>query len=456
MYAIVLLSALCLGPVDEDALLARLDASVESLLHSDPRAEEMRKAISLLEGTNSSDRWTNYSQALKILRETRSKAGIPLLLAYTVRHAKLSSSHAVIPQYAATITILSGKTIPDPYRSGKDRQAAVRQAVEKLVSEWWTPECDRIMTDIDEWSPHQLQVLGNLLLEGEASQLRGQAIYRDNWKDQPTAYALYHVLYYHVMHRSTSRPPDWRIEELHPEMLAVWLAPAHYQLKPLEPPRRDTSQPAYGAVAMLAALRSQGELQELDEIVEDPNQTAGVRLTCVMALFRAGEKLRTPILISLAESGKSLEQRLVAILALRYAEGDRRAGTTLTKLLDEENAEIRTAAICALRGPLPPPAVPKLQQAIDTLDPRQAMTFVFDVLGEYKTREACEVLVGFLKAGLEDRRKDKYLGDAISGLERATGKRWNQAGPQSDDFYREQARAAIAWWESEGRRRFAD
>jgi HEAT repeat protein len=253
------------------------------------------------------------------------------------------------------------------------------------------------------------------------------------------------------MTASSSDRTDWRLEELHPKMVPTWLGAAGYRAEPKQPPQRDTSRPAYAAVALLAALRKNGELEELDEIADDERQTAGTRLTCVMALHRAGEKLRTPVLLKVASGDKNLERRLIAILALRYSE-DRQVGEALVKLLDEENAELRTAAICALAGPKPPQAVPKLKRAIDELDPPQAMSFTFDVLGKYKSREACEALAGFLAAGLEDRRKIEHVRNALWALEAATGQRWDAGDAATDAAYRAKVEAAVTWWKDEGRR----
>ena len=450
MVTVLWIALLGCGQVTEEKLLAKLDAATEKLLENDPQASEVREAIRLLEGTNSSSRWTDYSAATRILRKTRPKAGIPLLLAYMVRHAELSSSHVVIPEYAETLTILTGKDIPSPYQSGPDRKKPVRQAVEKLVAEWWEPEQDKISTDMADWSAGQLQVLAARILKRAGGELRGGSTDPDQWKEKPTAYAIYHLLYYHVL-ESGSDEPDWRLEELHPKMLPAFLAAAAYRPDAKEPPQRDTSRPAYAAVELLAALRANGELDELDDIADDPRQTAGTRLTCVMALYRAGEKLRTSVLLPIAATDRNLERRMAAILALRYAGDDRAAGAALVELLDAENAEVRTAAICALRGPLPPQAVPKLKRAIDTLDPPQAMLFIFTVLGEYKSREACEALAGFLAAALEDRRKTEHLYYALSGLETATGQRLGQAGPQTDTFYRAKAQEAVTWWKTTGR-----
>ena len=447
---LLLLAALNLGQVDEGQLLAQLDADFERLVAKEPQAAELRRAALLLKDTNESDRWTNYSAATRILRETRPKAGIPLLLAYMVRHTGFGSSHVSVPEYAETLTILTGKDIPSPYRTGRDRKTPVLEAVDKLVTEWWEKERDKISTNMADWTPEQMDVLASRILKRAARSTKGSSSDPEEWREGPTSYAIYHLLYYDVMHAGAGQP-DWRLEELHPKMAAAFLAPAGYRPDAKEKPARDMSRPAYPSVALLAALRKNGELDQLDEIAEDANQTAGTRLTCVMALFRADEKLKTDVLMDVAASDRNLERRLVAILALRFAEGSREAGAVLVKLLDEPNAEVRTAAICALKGPLPPQAVPKLKRVIDDLNPQQSLLFVFDVLGAYKNRDACEALAGFLAAGLEDRRKTPHLYYALSGLEEATGQRWGEAGPQTEAFYKEKAKAAIQWWKSEGR-----
>ena len=452
MYAALLIGLLTLGQAEEDKLLAKLDASVEKLLNNDVQAEEIRKAARLLAETNSSDRWTNYAGAVKILRQTRSKAGIPLLLAYMIRHVDHSSSHIYVPEYAQTLTILTGKEIPSPYQYVADRKTPVRQAVEKLVTEWWEPQQDKIDTDINHWSSEQLQVLASRLLARSASQSRGSSTDPESWRDGPTSYGVYHLLYYQILHAGSDRQ-EWNAEELHPKMLPALLAGAGYRMKPEGVPARDTSRPAYAAVPLLAALRKNGELDELEELAEDSRQTAGVRLTCVMALYRAGEKLKVKPLLAIAEGDKNLERRLVATLTLREAGNDREVGKVLVKLLDEKNSEVRTAAICALRGPLPPQAVPKLKAAIDAVDPPQAMLFIFDVLGEYKSREACDALASFLEAALEDRQKAKHLSYALRGLETATGQSWSGAGAKGEEQYRAKARVAIKWWKEEGRQR---
>ncbi|HEX5103830.1 MAG TPA: hypothetical protein VFV87_08475, partial [Pirellulaceae bacterium] len=125
MHTLVLIGVLCCGEISEKDLLARLDASYAKLLEDEPSAAEVQRAARLLAETNQRDRWTNYSAATKILRQTRPQAGIPLLLAYMVRHAELSTGHVVIPEYAETLAVLTGKEVANPYRYEADRKAPV-------------------------------------------------------------------------------------------------------------------------------------------------------------------------------------------------------------------------------------------------------------------------------------------------------------------------------------------
>lgn len=451
MSTILLLVLLCGGQLSETELLEKLDADVARLLARDPQAEAVREAMELMASTNNSDRWTNYSGANKILRRTRSKASIPLLLSYMVRHVDLSSSHIVVPSYAETLTVLTGKEVANPYQYVADRKTPVVGAVRELYTAWWEPNEKEINTDIEQWTDEQLQVLAARLLKQSADVYRAGSSDPSEWRAKPTAYAIYHLLYYAILEAGPDAPA-WSLEELHPKMVPALLASTGYDPQAKAAPARDVSRPDYAAVTLLAALRRNGELDELDEIAENKRQTAGARLTAIMALFRADEKLRTDLLLELAKNDKNFERRLVAILTLKYAGEDREVGKFLTELLDDENAEIRTAAVVALRGPLPPPAIPKLKQIIDAVDPPQAMSAALTALGEYKSREAAEALAGFMAAGLEDRTKSQHLYYALSAFETATGQRWGRAGANPEEFYREKAKEALRWWKEEGLR----
>jgi hypothetical protein len=165
-------------------------------------------------------------------------------------------------------------------------------------------------------------------------------------------------------------------------------------------------------------------------------------------MYAAGEELDTPSLIAILDTETRLELRLVTIIALMHSRDPKKVVPRLVELLDDRNAEIRTAAVCALRGPKPPEAVPKLKGMIDELTPEPAMVFIFDVIGEIGTTEAQQALADFMLQALEDTHKAKHLSDALDAFETATGQRWRSAGAHDEAYYREKAREALAWWKS--------
>jgi len=446
MKVVLLAAVLCAAAAEEDPLLKQLQAEFDTLLRDDPAARELRQAESLLQQTNQSSHWTNYSKATALLRKARSKAAVPLLLKYMVEHSEFSTAHVVIPEYVDTISVLTGKKIDPPSRSGPDHRKMVRQQVEKLFHQWWLPNKAAIATDQGKMSPERLKVVVDQLVK----KTRWERDYSGSGGGEGTAYRAYHILFYRVMNRSRSAESRWQPDGLHRDMAPALLARAGY--RPDGAGTRDSrkvDRAPYAVVELLAELRKNQEAPQLDRIAADPKQSSAARLTCILAIYAAGEELDTPSLISILDTETRLELRLVTILALMHSRDTKQVVPRLVKLLDDRNAEIRTAAVCALRGPKPPEAVPKLKQMIDELSPNPAMVFIFDVIGEIGTREAKQALADFMVQAFEDTRKSKYLSDALDGFETATDQRWRSAGPHDDAYYREKAREALAWWKSQ-------
>jgi hypothetical protein len=266
-----------------------------------------------------------------------------------------------------------------------------------------------------------------------------------------TAYRFYQLMTYQIMHRSTSEAAAWYPEELRPAMVHPILARTGYVKAPTAETRETRGRIPYAAIGLLADLRKNGGAADLPQIADDVRQNAAVRLTSALALYAAGEELKTPVLFSILENEKDLEIRLVTILALQYPAEHVKTGAKLVELLDDPNVEIRPAAICALRGPLPRAALPKLKKVVDNFDHRQGSFFVLQTLGEYRTREANAILVDFLKARLEDDLRNTDLLYAVHALEQSTGQHWSQAGAQPEAVWREEAGAAVQWWDSGGK-----
>jgi hypothetical protein len=116
-----------------------------------------------------------------------------------VRHTDHGNSHISVPEYAETLTILTGKDCSHPYQYVADRKGAVRSAVEALVTEWWEPQQDKIDTDINHWSSEQFQVLASHPLPARRANPR-KFTDPESWRDGPTSYGVYHLLYYHLLH----------------------------------------------------------------------------------------------------------------------------------------------------------------------------------------------------------------------------------------------------------------
>ena len=218
----------------------------------------MLEAADLLEKTNQNGRW-QYRDALKILRQTRSKAGVPLLMKYMVKHAGDGSAHILIPEYADTLTLLTGKDIANPYGHGRDRQAAVRDAVQELADKWWTPHQDEITTNLDKMTAEQLEVVAARLLKNAG---REHGFDERHGQTEATAYRFYQLMTYHVVHRSSSKSVAWYAEELRPAMVGPLLAQAGFAKEPTA----ETAQRAGGfpmrrsgcwpICARMAALRT--------------------------------------------------------------------------------------------------------------------------------------------------------------------------------------------------------
>jgi hypothetical protein len=443
----------------EDKLLQQLDADFEATVAKDPNQRQVREAAGLLEGLSpTSDAvdkphrgkpWTDALRAVAILRQARSKAAVPLLLKYMVLHADVGNAHILLAEYADVLAILTGRDVENPNRSGgRDRKAAVRGAVAALVENWWTPNQGKITTDLDQMTGQQRELVVDRLLRKAA---HADYLEDRHEADEATAYRLHEVISYRVLGRSSHDRAGWYAEELRPALLPAILARVGYAEQPTEETRARPVRIPFSAIGMLAQLRRDGGAKSLAAIADDARQNAAARLACVLALHRAGEELKLPVLLSILKTEADLENRLVAILALGYSEERTQTGAVLVELLDDPNIEIRTAAVCALRGCRPGSALPKLKKMVDHFDPRQGAPFIFDTLGEYRTKEANAILVDFLRATLEDGRNERYLLNAVSALEKATGQRWCKPGAQPVAVWRQEAKAAVQWWDSGGK-----
>jgi len=444
MRTVILMTVLGLGcgvAAGGDELIEQLDKDYKKLLAEESNPQPLREAARLLEGTNQSSRWTDYSKAVRIIRKSRSKAAIPLLLKYAVRHAGLSSAHVVIPTYGDTLVILTGADITLPAPTGRDRAKSGRDNAEKLVRTWWGPKKGTITTDLEKMNADEVRRVTTRVAK---SVLRSSSydVARDGENPEKVYYLLSRMLRY-----SSSDRPYWCREDLHAVMVPHMLAIAGYSTEMVPKAKASGHQVPYRVVPLLAALRKDGQAPHLDKTAQDLKQPEAVRLTCILAVHAAGEEIQTNELLLLLEKAKRLAIRVPAILALEYSRDGREVTPELLAQLEDRNAAICTAAAYALSGPAPVVAVPKLKKIIDKVYPPAAMYPAIRVLGKIKAEESGQALADFMDAGLKDAEKARYLSRAMYAFRSSTGCTIRiPAGIPREGVVTERVQQALAWW----------
>lgn len=342
MYAYLLAGFLCVYlSATPDHLINELEADFETLVKSERDPHLVRRAARLLEETNNSDRWSNYREALVLIRQTRSKAAIPLLLKYMIVHSSSDSSVGSIDEYADTLTILTGTDIPSPYRYVPDRGTPVREAVYELVKSWWNPNKKKLTTDLGKMSREQLQVVVHRLL--------GRVDWRFEDDDYGSIQGQSESLR-SVLIRETDKRPSVLAQDLHPAMIPILLEACGYQDDTGENPSvAPADQISLSTVSMLAELRRRNRSNILEKVAENRKQNSVVRLTCALSLVSAGGALRTKDVLDIVQNEANENIRVTAVLALGYSLDRKVAIAELNRLLDDPNLDVRAAAQIALR-----------------------------------------------------------------------------------------------------------
>jgi hypothetical protein len=194
---------------EEKQLITKLESDFEELVKKDKEPQLMRDAAQFLEQTNQSDRWPDYLKALTIIRRTRSKAAIPLLMKSMVQHASFGNGPSNVLAYTNALSILTGKDFANPYRYAADRKTPVREAVADWVAKWWDKEKKNISTDLATMSKEQLQVVvDRLMKEGDAANARHSTRKEDT---QEFAYLIDTILVPNKRGSMCKRRTNWML-----------------------------------------------------------------------------------------------------------------------------------------------------------------------------------------------------------------------------------------------------
>ena len=439
MCSFAALALVSLVPAAHADLAEKLDSEYRTLLKDESAAFKLRRAERLLQANDP----TNYDDVCEILRKSRSKAGVLLLLKHMSPHSKFASPRSVAA-YAETIELLVGHRVRVPFDSNKsksDREAATHTAVKKTYEEWWTPNKSKVTTDITQWSDKQL----NRFVDGLLQQ---SDLTRDRNHDR--AYDLHQIIKYDLKRLNDPRERGWHAEELDPVLVPILLARAGLVENASERPVRREFTIPYVAVGMLANLRENGHAPMLDEIAKDTKQDGSVRLSCVFATHIAGEKLLTSELLSVLESEKRLEPRLTATVALTLSRDSKLVGPTIVRLLGDPNKEIRAAAARAAGSSTPADALPKLEKLLDS-DTTRRPGYLLGSICKYRNEDAMRIIAEYLESTLKkaDRHSRYEISDALSAFENVSGRRWTSIGSHSEEYNRKKSEEALIWWRTE-------
>ncbi len=429
------------NPTNRASLERCLDADYATLLAAERNPGLVREAAQWLASTNQNSRWTDFYKAIAILRQRRPKAAVPLLMKYMVEHAAYGNSRISLPLYADAITVLTGEDVAVPPTQGRDRQDAVVTAVLGLYVDWWKPNANRLTTDVAKMTDEQVGRVVAALVRHSAQEL---SRHFGSDRQLPTQFAFEGLLYDAA---DAGGRREWWDEELHPRMAAALLAEAGYVPTPAGDPAAGTAEVDFAVVPLLAALHRRGGGGAMDRVAHDPKQDDAARLACLLAAHAAGVSIHDRSVLPVYKADGRLACRVLAVLMLGLCDEARGDVPTLVAALEDDNREVRAAALSVLRAVSPRAALPKLARVTRTGQPADLVAPGLRLLGAIRGAESAALLIGYMDAALTS--GDAPQGDLLQALiayKEATGADVIEAGAHDRSYYEDAARRAVADW----------
>ena len=414
-------------------LLRELDGAYQSLKKETLDQESLIAAAKAFQAGD-------VKHALRLLRTGRPRAAIPMILKDMVERETEPKSTEKQPKskkvpsddHLTALTLLTGDDVETAF--------AKAGSAHRLVQDWWRPRQAGFVTDIGKMSPEQVATVARRLRDA-AGRLEPYTA------NGPSYYAhalLYGLVYYREDSPDRRGPPNWFAEELHPALGPAFLAGMGYRSDGAG--GQDVLDVPYQLVHLLAAMRKNSALPQLDKVAEDASQNSGVRLVCLIALNSAGEGVRVPAVLSILAREKKLDRKLAALEFLYYADDIEPATDYLLEVLDDANAEVRNSALHAIQKHPPLPLFKRLKQMAEAKHQER----VLEVIAAMGTTEAQTYLANYLEKTMSDRPKTERIHDTLWAFQHATKQDWISAGRYSFDQYHGMATKALEWWKKNG------
>jgi len=385
---------------DSSALLRELQNDYENLAKKSPHQDKLRQAERLLRELDDQSKWSNYSAAVKILRQYRDRAAIPLLLRYSVLHAERSSAHIIVPEYHRTIVEISGHAIAKLYNTGPDRVESTRQAVDKVTESWWREFRDTLPVSAKTMDQSQLEIVAEQLLDrvGKSVDFGGSG------GTVGTAYHTLHVMYYRMNNQRSEGFPFDR----DPRLVSIILEKIGHQndKKNNHLENANFTPFPFDAAWILGEFTDDNSTNIFHKVVSDQSQGDVVRTACVLALMRMGRSVDIAHVLSMLEDDDDRQRQMIYLLMLRWFGGD-----TTQKLLDwmqHADIEIATAAACALRDVKPDQAIDLFSQLMDR-PATESPGLLLGELADYEQQTARDLMERLLRQSLEGKKHAEHL-----------------------------------------------
>lgn len=379
-----------------NALLQQLDEDYKKLLEISNHKVEITNAEKLLAETNDNTTWTNYSEAIRLLRDYRDKAAVPLLLRYILIHTERSSRHVMIPEYVKTLEVLTGKPLTIKYQEG----AELRVSLANQIGPWWKENKDQITVDPEGMDDKSLALFVNNLL----SEIRGLGEFTRSRAERETCYVTNQTVHYNLLKKAESSRSLH--EEIFPRQFPLVLSACEDQ--PVFP---------YEAVWLLSEFCKAGMAEKTHAIASDPKQDLAVRLACWLGMYRAGHAYPSEEMIQLYQQETDFERRLIILASMRW--GSKILVPTLLTAMDDKNFEIATAAACSVVKFEVPEALPKIEKLLSV--EHESPLLVYNALAELKSFDAKLLLRKLLLDSLEGGANRAHLARLLDAYESAWG-----------------------------------
>jgi hypothetical protein len=304
-----------LGPRRLSAWVQALAQDAEELLAREPAAtqEALRKAEQLLRrDAQAAATWTAYSEAIKLVRQNRSKAAIPLLLG-VLADDRLQSDNYRDAIYK-TFVILTGRPIP-------------QRTVEEVAREWWSAHKGEITVDPAQMTPGECREIVVEILRQTAWGMEERVPESKDTADRRLL-SVYQIERFFEKH---SPYQSYDPSDLHPSFLPELLAAA------------DKPRTRWCVIGPLAVMRQKGWAKELDQVVADREAPSARRVLGAIAILNAEQPLPVEPLIQILRTEKDVELRMAAIYALGHSK-DAAAAETVAGFLQDADSQVRQIA----------------------------------------------------------------------------------------------------------------